>query len=41
MVSEKLTRNLESIINAVENGNIEYQEVLKNLEEETRKIESS
>lgn len=38
LVSEELTRNLEETIDAVENGQVWYQDVLKSMENEIRRI---
>jgi reverse gyrase len=38
LVSEDLTRNLEVTIDAIENGQVQYQEVLKLIEDEIRNI---
>ena len=38
LVSEELTRNLEATIDAIENGQIWYQDVLKSIEEEIRSV---
>jgi reverse gyrase len=38
LVSEDLTRNLEATIDAIENGQVRYQNVLKSIENEIRSI---
>jgi len=38
LVSEDLTRNLEATIDAIENGQVQYQNVLKSIENEIRSI---
>ncbi|MEM2266046.1 MAG: DNA topoisomerase, partial [Candidatus Hadarchaeales archaeon] len=41
LVSEGLTRDLEETIDAIENGKIHFQDVLKGMEEEVRREISS